>query len=78
MNEQIIYQFRKNYTEEVICTLKIWNNKTFFDIRVFYRNANNELKPTSKGICLSTEQLAEIKHTARLLETCLFAQNRPL
>lgn len=78
MNEKIIYQFRKNYTEEVICTLKTWNNKTFFDIRVFYRNRNNELKPTSKGICLPTEQLAEIKHTTALLETCLFTRNHPL
>lgn len=78
MNEKIIYQFRKNHTEEVICTLKTWNGKKFFDIRVFYRNGNNELRPSSKGICLSIEQIAEIKHTTSLLETCLCAKNHSL
>lgn len=61
MNEKIIYQFHKNKKEEVICTLKTWNNKTFFDIRVFYRNSNNELKPTSKGICLADDKLMYIQ-----------------
>lgn len=68
MNEKIIYQFSKNKTEEVICTLKTWNDKTFFDIRVFYRNKNNELKPSSKGICLSNERLPEFKMMIGLIE----------
>lgn len=68
MNEEIIYQFSKNKTEEVICTLKTWNDKTFFDIRVFYRNKNNELEPSSKGICLSIEKLEEMKQSIGLIK----------
>lgn len=75
MDEKIVYQFRKNHTEKVICTLKTWNSKAFFDIRVFYRNENNELKPTSKGICLAIEQIEEIKTITKQLETLFNDQN---
>lgn len=68
MDEKIIHQFRKNRTEEVICTLKTWNGKTFFDIRVFYRNEQNELKPTAKGICLPIERLPDLKTMVNLIE----------
>lgn len=71
MDEKMIYQFRKNRTEEVICTLKTWNGKTFFDIRVFYRNAQNELKPTPKGICLPIERLTKLKAMLVLTEQTL-------
>ncbi len=75
MDEKIIYQFRKNHTEEVICTLKTWNGKTFFDIRVFYRDESNELKPTPKGVCLPIEKVTEIKTITRQLEPLLNDQN---
>lgn len=68
MNEKIIYQFHKNKKEEVICTLKTWNDKTFFDIRVFYRNEKNELKPTIKGICLVTDKILMLKQMITQLE----------
>lgn len=73
MNEKIIYQFHKNKKEEVICTLKTWNNKTFFDIRVFYRNSKNELKPTTKGICLPANRLLAIKNAVDMLEQLIIS-----
>ncbi len=68
MDEKIIHQFRKNRTEELICTLKTWNGKTFFDIRVFYRNEQNELKPTAKGICLPVDKIFIFKSMVTHLE----------
>lgn len=68
MNEKIIYQFHKNKREEVLCTLKTWDNKTFFDIRVFYRNEQNELKPTAKGLCLATDKILMLRRMITHLE----------
>lgn len=75
MNEKIIYPFRKNRTKKVICILKTWNNKSFFDIRVFYRNEQNELKPTAKGIYLPIERLVDIKTIVNSIEQRLISRN---
>jgi len=71
MNEEIIYQFPKNTKETVLCTLKTWNNKPYFDIRVYYTDDKQILKPTTKGLCLSLEHVTELERILDKLETVL-------
>ena len=71
MNEEIIYQFSKNTKETVICTLKMWNDKPYFDIRVYYTDDKQTLKPTTKGLCLSANHITELKHILDKLEIVL-------
>ena len=71
MNEQIIYQFPKNAKETVICTLKTWNERLYFDIRVYYTDNKRHLRPTTKGLCLSDKHIAELKDVLKKLESTI-------
>ena len=61
MSEKKIKEIQKNKTETIIISEKEFKGNTYIDIRVFYKDINEELKPTKKGVMLKKELLNELK-----------------
>ena len=65
-----IYSFRKNPTEEVRVSLRKYEGRYFFDLRVFEEKPSGfcEFLPTKKGVCLDAYIFPEFKRAVLALE----------
>ncbi len=61
MAEKIIKEIQKNKAETIVISEKEFKGNNYIDIRVFYRDINEELKPTKKGVMIKKELLAELR-----------------
>lgn len=63
MQDHIIYSFKKNNAEEVCASIVHTDDKGKFDVnlRIYYKDDNNEFKPSQKGITLSSDLLVELE-----------------
>ena len=62
MNEsKVIYEFRKNALEKVVCQFREYKRNKLIDLRVFYDAGDGDWRPTPKGISLRRELLPELK-----------------
>lgn len=62
MENQILYQFARNQDETVYFSLREYKDRTYLDLRVFYRPKDTEeMRPTKKGITLSLDLFPELK-----------------
>ena len=57
----IIRDIDKGKGEVIRVEVSEYKGKKFLNIRVWYTDANNELKPTQKGIAIPPELYAELK-----------------
>ena len=57
------YEFQKNAVEKVVIQLTEFMGYQVIDLRVFYNAGvtKEEWKPSSKGLCVRTGQLSELK-----------------
>lgn len=55
MSDKIVHEFEKNSTESIRFSLSEFKGRELVNIRVYYTDEDGELKPTKKGISISTE-----------------------
>lgn len=72
MNE-VIASFAKNSFEEVRISLTEFKGKELIDLRVYYQpdGEEEEMRPTKKGITISSEKFPELKKGLLALEKVL-------
>lgn len=56
-NAKIIGEIKNG---NIIISISEFNGKKFLDIRKFFKNDNEELQPTKKGIALNKEQFTGV------------------
>ena len=63
MENQLVYEFRKNATEKVKVELLNYRGTEVINIRVFYKNdaAKGEWRPTQRGITMRVDRITELK-----------------
>lgn len=55
-----IAEFERNSKEVYKITLNEFNGKVLMDIRVWYRNAENQYAPGKKGVSLPADKVDEV------------------
>jgi len=71
MNE-VIASFAKNSFEEVRISLTEFKGKELIDLRIYYQpDGEEEMRPTKKGITISSEKFPELKKGLLALEKVL-------
>ncbi len=70
VNDTITYSFRKNHDEEVRVSIREYQGRQYFDIRVFVEKETGhcEFLPTKKGIRLDAYTFPEFKRAVLALE----------
>jgi len=57
---QEIGHFQKNAREVVKATLGEYKGRKIVDIRAYYQDTDNNLKPTKKGLTISQEKIEDL------------------
>ena len=66
---EVISSFAKNSFEEVRISLTEFKGKELIDLRVYYQpDGEEEMRPTKKGITISSEKFPELKKGLLALE----------
>ena len=68
MADKIIKEIQKNKTETIVISEKEFRGNEYIDIRVFYRDDNEDLKPTKKGVMIKKDLLGEFKEAISSIE----------
>ena len=69
---EVISSFAKNSFEEVRISLTEFKGKELIDLRVYYQpDGEEEMRPTKKGITISSEKFPELKKGLLALEKVL-------
>ncbi len=57
----MIGTLEKNDRDTIVVQIRSFKGKEYVDVRNHYRDAEDELKPTQKGISIETGRYAELK-----------------
>lgn len=70
MMDQTVYVLRKGHDEEVRLSIRKYQGRQFFDIRVFVEKPSGHLEftATQKGVCLDAYTFSEFKKGVMALE----------
>ncbi|MCK5708376.1 MAG: transcriptional coactivator p15/PC4 family protein [Candidatus Aureabacteria bacterium] len=68
MADKILKEIPKNKSETIVISEKEFRGNQYIDLRVFYKDDNEELKPTKKGIMIKKDLLPEIRETINNIE----------
>lgn len=60
-NDRVVHTFAKNAREDVRVTFSSYKGRPLIDLRVFYRDAAGEMRPTPKGLAIARELLPELE-----------------
>jgi hypothetical protein len=60
-DDRLVDSFKRNATEEVRATLRMYRGRQYVDVRVYYVDDQGEYRPTKKGINISAELMGELK-----------------
>ena len=63
-----VIDISKNSITIIRIATREYNDKSFVDIRQFYKDDSGEYKPTQKGITLSPEKLSELIEALHKIE----------
>ena len=61
MRDHIIYSFKKNNLEEVCASITEYKDKSDINLRIYYRDGNDEFRPSPRVITLSSDLLFELE-----------------
>lgn len=65
---QVVYTFPKNDTEEVRFTIREFEKRLYADLRIWFRTKEDpEMRPTKKGLWVKPDQLKELEKGVREL-----------
>jgi hypothetical protein len=68
MTDKIIKEIQKNKNETIVVSEKDFRGNTYIDIRVFYKDEDEKLNPTKKGVMIKKELLGELKEAINSIE----------
>jgi hypothetical protein len=68
MTDKIIKEIPKNKNETIVVSEKDFRGNTYIDIRVFYKDEDEKLNPTKKGVMIKKELLGELKEAINSIE----------
>ena len=68
MADKTIREIQKNKTETIVISEKEFRGNNYIDIRVFYRDDSEELKPTKKGVMIKKDLLGELKEAINSID----------
>ena len=60
-DRKILHHFKRNADETLQVSLSVFKGKTYVDIRLFYEDAEGELRPTKKGVTVTPELWDEFR-----------------
>ena len=69
-----IFNFQKSFNEFIQISISEFNKKKYVDMRTFYQDDEEELKPTKKGITFSVQSFSEFKEGINKLEEYLIKE----
>lgn len=69
-----IFNFQKSFNEFIQISISEFNKKKYVDMRTFYQDDTEELKPTKKGITFSVQTFNEFKEGIKKLEEYLIKE----
>jgi hypothetical protein len=67
---QLIHNFNKNVLEEVRVSLEEYKGNRYIDLRVYFK-ADDEFKPSKKGLTLSPDLLPELEQAVQKLKEAI-------
>lgn len=67
----IISGFDKNEKLKILASISDYRGKKRIDIRIWYKDDNDELKPSRQGISLPIERFGDLKKLMADLENAL-------
>ena len=68
-----VHIFPKNSVEEVRAYLSEYKRRQYLNLRVFYRADDGTLRPTTKGLTLSVDLIAELVQAVEALRVAVDA-----
>ena len=68
MADKILKEIPKNKSEVILISEKEFRGNDYIDIRVFYRDDSEELKPTKKGVMVKKDLLKDLKEAINSIE----------
>ena len=68
MADKTIKEIPKNKTETIVISEKEFRGNQEIDIRVFYKDDNEELKPTKKGVMIKKDLIGEVRDAINSIE----------
>ena len=67
MENRVIHSFKRNETEEVRILIGAYKDKTYLDVRVYFRmEKGSEWAPTKKGITIPSTLVSDFAEGLRL------------
>lgn len=67
MENRVVHSFKRNETEEVRIAVGAYKDKTYLDVRVYFRmEKDSEWAPTKKGITIPAELISNLAEGLRL------------
>jgi hypothetical protein len=58
--QEFIGSIGKNGKERVEVAFKEYKGREFLDIRIYYLDENDEMRPTGKGVTLKPDQISDL------------------
>ncbi len=74
-DRKVLHEFKRNAEETMQVSLSTFKGRTYVDFRLFYTDANEELKPTKKGVTVTPDLWDEFKAGVAAAEVELQAKN---
>ncbi len=63
----IVHEFRKSATERVLAYLSEYHGRPLANIRVWFEDADGNLRPTKKGLSISVDRIPDLEEAVRKL-----------
>jgi hypothetical protein len=68
---KILREFKRNAGDTLRVSLNTYKGRTYIDLRLFYQDANGELRPTKKGVTVTPELWDESRAGVAAAEVAL-------
>ncbi len=67
MENRVVHSFKRNEAEEVRISIGAYKDKTYLDVRVYFRmEKGSDWAPTKKGITIPLELVSDLAEGLRL------------
>jgi len=68
---KLLHEFKRNSEDTLRTSFATYKGRTYIDVRVFYLDANGELRPTKKGVTVTPELWDEFRAAVAAAEAAL-------
>ena len=60
MEKELVHQFKNHEDDEVRISIGNYKDKTYVDLRLFFKDKQGEFAPTKKGLTVPAELISEL------------------